>query len=621
MALDAFKLSLIEFEGERESTDQLFLKQAKISYARLNQLIGGIYFQQENFHQAVKHLEVALSYSKVFPTLHVVLERALIHCYKNLLRQELKPGHKYDQTRKLTRCALDLVLTSGVNKIHSNAALSKLLKEAFGMSDDGQNEGLLIEWPDFKDSEPPFEYTFTFPDQTYAIEGDVIKATLRVRSNLSLPIKLHDLTLSSPLSRNLVKIELENDSGCVLTTGDTKEISANVTLQSNLSKTVDTKLVELQSLKGEKPKTAGLTSLGGGIYTDKKNRKKIARGGLCVGCTALNIKFSLLNAEKSSFVTLKLPNSHRGTSLHRLNTKRSIIEEDNYIYSAWSRPTAFPLSSGPRCLRVVCPQPDLKIEDVTTSLTNGRLIEGTVNRILLKLNAGPNENCRKIKLSVICSSTVEEGLSKSSSLLDREESTDGVNQVNSRQPILVEPCDDIHISKSLPTGWRMNSENNGQGARDKWFDVQETLNGGSSTYAYFDLFRELPEYQDGANGRCRTNFLVTVKYNQMRKSQCEASRDGDVVVQEYRGTASWCSPMKAKISFSPATRKMTPSGIRHKGNLVSTGISAIPGKDSIALKSGRIAFMKCTIEAAEASNHLEMRLVAAKFEVRTQFDF
>lgn len=614
LALEAFKLASTEFEKEVESTSQVVLKKVNISYARLNQLIGGIYLKQRKFEDAIKHLELALSYSKTFPTISVILEKALIHCFKNLLTQELKFGNKEDQIKNFSTSTLNLVLTSGVSKILSNPAISDLFKDVFEVSSNGPNKHILIEWPGCKDAEQPFEYSFTFPDQTYAIEGDVVKATLQLRSNVSFPIKLLALTASSPLDTNLVKIELENEINCVLRTGETKEVSAMVTLQSNLSKVVDKKLVELQSVKGEKPKTAGLTSLGGGIYSDKKNRKKFTRGGLCIGCTVLNVRFSLPTYEEKMFVTIKLLNSHCGSNRPISNVKRAAIEEDNYIYSAWSRPTAFPLTFGPRCLRVVCPQPNLEITDVTTSLTNGRLMEGTVNRILLKLRAGPNEHCKNVKLSVICSSSLEEGLPNSSSLLDMEHSTEDAKDFSARQPILVEPCGNDHTSINLPSGWRMNNKNNGQGARDNWFSVQDTLYGGSSTYAYFDLFRKLPEYEGNRYGRCRTNFLVTVTYSQIRKTQCDASRHGDIVVQEYRGTAIWCSPMKAKVSFSPATRKMIPSGIRHKGNLVSTGISAIPTKDSVGLKSGSIAFMKCTIEAAELSKHIEVHLAAAKFE-------
>ena len=180
--------------------------------------------------------------------------------------------------------------------------------------------------------------------------------------------------------------------------------------------------------------------------------------------------------------------------------------------------------------------------------------------------------------------------------------------------MFTQTCQEKSIDISR-TSESTRDEGQGQGARDDWIDVQDTLVGGSSTFAFFDLFRALPEYETHSNETCRTNFLVTVSYNQVRSSQCEASRDGDLVVQEYRGSAIWCSPMKANISFADTSKKTIPCGIRHRGNLVSKGDNVIVGQDSIALRSGSIACMKCSVEALEPSNHLVVSLKAAKFEV------
>ncbi len=525
---------------------------------------------------------------------------------------------KNEKIQKLASSSLDLVLNTSIKNILSTPTLSQLFDEAFGISNIEHSDDLFIEWPECKDEEQPFLFALTFPNQTYATEGDIVSATLHLLSNLSTSVKVNHLSVSSPFNSNLVKFELQNDFPWILIPGIIKQIPVKVILQSNLSTFVDTKLSELQSIKGEKTKTAGLTSIGGGIYSDTKERKKISKGGLSVGCTALKIKISSPKVKNASSVTLNISNLHHGTSPYRLNTKRITTEVDNYVYSAWSRPTVLPLSSGPRCLRVVCPQPNFEIIDLTTSSTNGRLMEGTVNRIMLKLRAGHLEDCRNVKLSVVCSSILEDDPSKSSSLLDKEQqSSEDVNQLGSRQPLILEQgkFDATKSRPSIPLGWKANSFNNGQGARDNWIHIEDVLNMGSSTYAHFDLFRPLPEYDYKTTKRCRTNFLVTVSYKQVRSSQCEASRGGDLVVQEYRGSAVWCPPMTASISFCPATKKLIPSGMRHVGNVVSIEKSHVPVQDSIAIKSGSIAFMKCTIEAAEAANHLEVQLKSVKFEV------
>ena len=86
-----------------------------------------------------------------------------------------------------------------------------------------------------------------------------------------------------------------------------------------------------------------------------------------------------------------------------------------------------------------------------------------------------------------------------------------------------------------------------------------------------------------------------------------------MVVQDYRGSTIWCSSIKADVSFLPASR--IPSGIRHKGNSILMGMSILPPKDATALRSGSIAYMKCNVEAADASNYPEVCLTGAKFEV------
>ena len=122
-------------------------------------------------------------------------------------------------------------------------------------------------------------------------------------------------------------------------------------------------------------------------------------------------------------------------------------------------------------------------------------------------------------------------------------------------------------SKNLPVGWTVNKRNSGRGSRDDWKPIVDTLNGGSSTYAFFDLFRPISEYKEKDDNRCKTNFLVTIAYNQVRPNQSNASKGGDIVMQEYRGSAVWCSPISTDISFLPTTKKILPSGNRHPSNV------------------------------------------------------
>ena len=86
--------------------------------------------------------------------------------------------------------------------------------------------------------------------------------------------------------------------------------------------------------------------------------------------------------------------------------KRTPFEENNYVESAWARPAYVPLVQGPRCLRVLGPMAHMIVTNLTDALVNGKALEGTVNRILLKLEAGAGECCRDITYKVTCATTV-----------------------------------------------------------------------------------------------------------------------------------------------------------------------------------------------------------------------
>lgn len=117
--------------------------------------------------------------------------------------------------------------------------------------------------------------------------------------------------------------------------------------------------------------------------------------------------------ENSRSVFLTVGDRVRASSAHvDPSKKKTPVEEENYIMSTWERPRFHPLSLGPRCIRVHGPIPGVTITDMTSAETRRKVMEGTVNRILLRVRAGPGESCRDLKFSVKCSSVMaltEEG--------------------------------------------------------------------------------------------------------------------------------------------------------------------------------------------------------------------
>ena len=86
-----------------------------------------------------------------------------------------------------------------------------------------------------------------------------------------------------------------------------------------------------------------------------------------------------------------------------------VADEESYVESTWIRPHHHPTSYGPRVLRILSPIPLSNVIDVTSSLTNGNLIEGVVNRIVLKLQAGQFEYCYNVQCRILCKHTFTDG--------------------------------------------------------------------------------------------------------------------------------------------------------------------------------------------------------------------
>ena len=108
-------------------------------------------------------------------------------------------------------------------------------------------------------------------------------------------------------------------------------------------------------------------------------------------CDGLRLVFYPVHAEKTSAekVTLIELTIQKRKPRTAANIKRTPFEKEKYIVSAWSRPQYLPLSRGPPSLRVLGPMLQLVVTNLTEEVTNGKAIEGTVNRLLFRLQAGP----------------------------------------------------------------------------------------------------------------------------------------------------------------------------------------------------------------------------------------
>ena len=320
------------------------------------------------------------------------------------------------------------------------------------------------------------------------------------------------------------------------------------------------------------------------------------------------------------------------------NVKRAPFEEDNYLASAWSKPLHLPLPSGPRCLRVQGPSSGMEITNLTNSVSDGRAIEGTVNRICLKLQAGNEEVCSEIKFKVTCSTTIvmEDGTTKT---LSAEESTEGntipMKNAGSRTPVLVAVSPQSKSTSStdygfdIPVGWEQVG-GSGQEDDDSFKPHTQSLACGETTYAFFELYRPTALTPGGAvpASICQTDFEVTVSYRQERegkerdsineKKGTDDSIISEVVAQKFSGSVLWTPPIVA--SFQRGSRNSTPSGSRHPSNLTDDDRPSDTSVfTEIPVVDGETVSIRSTLEANPILDGVGFEVGPIRFEVSLFF--
>lgn len=410
------------------------------------------------------------------------------------------------------------------------------------------------------------------------------------------------------------------------------------------------------------------------VYGDMESRGGKSQWSLkCLGgkplrCDGLRLLFypvhsAAVSEGENTIVELTIEKKSTRTET---NIKRTPFEEDNYIASAWKRPQHIPWTSGPRCLRVLSPMADVIVTNLTEPYTNGKVLEGTVNRVLLRLKAGLLENCLDVKFKVNSSSFLVSAQGKTRRLVDVDQiqdSDDSGKQVSkenprARTPILVTRDDSAKgqatvFGYNIPAGWTIVDEKQ-ESSDQSYVPIVSTLKSGESTYAYFDVYRPLPfitrmdgVLQAGENKEdsefdqdvCQTDIEVSISYRQerptaktkapirrrtrkkpgedMQHEQAEEEEKSDLVNLDHSTRVLWVSPISAV--FSPGLKDTHPCGNRHpSNNLPDTGNmkthDALTQTEMVILDGERVS-TKCTLEAAASVDGLGADIDEIRFKV------
>lgn len=397
-------------------------------------------------------------------------------------------------------------------------------------------------------------------------------------------------------------------------------------------------------------------------------------GGKPLLCDGIHIVFYPVQAEASSsgseavtFIELTIEKKSSRTAA---NIKRTPFEEENYIASAWSRPSNLPLSRGPRSIRVLAPHAQLIVTNITEEITKGKALEGTINRILFKLQAGSHERCFDVNISVTCFSVLVTPNGATIRLVSKqalEAETENSYDMETpcfRTPTIVSlsgttgsETNSSGYGYDLPKGW--SSAGSGQGYNYK---CPDPIKEGEACFVPLDLFRpatvnsshteflasdeSIPIEELADFCLCKTDFYMTITYKQERLSAvkqkivrrsvrrrpqvttkvnvdsdqdqkdslegCEIQSEEsgfDEVSLERAGTLFWASPLTATF------RQETRSGNISANTIQSNRVDGSNSGDELVLYDGESTTAHCTLQLDPSMEGLETEMVSVRFEV------
>lgn len=552
---------------------------------------------------AIKHLHQALGQVMGWPSLEAGIAKALIKSY-SFIEEE-----RWEKDEAIIANSLSFLFRPDIFRFLDPSDVKTLLDRLF--SGKATTSDYFLPWPD--EVKAPLAFSLTFlEDACYAIAGDKVTACLSVTSRCPFPLIIKSLEISfkSPGvdSTKMVPLSVIKDA-IELQPKKTNLLRVIVSLPSSISS--DSQLATGGGISGavllrsSKTKTAGLTRNGGAIVTAQQNAgssqpnqaHKIGRSLSCQEisvCLTPGFDDKSLSLSKTAVKLIftssyqefpaRIPSNILGTS----KVSKNQSDQDNYVMAAWSRRFCVPFYHGPSSLRVHSPTSNLQVVDLTAFETNSKAIDGTVNRIYLRLKAGETELCENISFKIVSLQST----SLPAALIVVEDHL---------QTLPGARC------KSVPTGWRQHDP-------DEAVDVCRELKPGSDILVVFDLFRPLSstsyKYPNASLLEpCETSYELQFTYFQhrcklLRNGQFDtcktASSKGDKVIYSHSSTLQWSSPLRAQFTLETGDKSF-PRGNSLSNILFSSltnSSSEIEGMESVAA-DGEAVTVRCTLDSIQ----------------------
>jgi hypothetical protein len=622
------------------------------SGARLHYLAGGALLGLNRHSEATPHLEKAVKLCEGWNYLESLIRRLLVECY---VKENLDYGEigSVDESSREARTSF-LLDTYFNTKLRYNDMI-RAVEKIKGLNRLSGDECIQWNRDCINETDPtlPFSFTLTFPNYTHATAGNKVKASVWLRSNMDYTVNVNRLSILSffgPLP--IPSLDLSSAKhGLTIQPNETVELNTELTLPVDLNQNgIDGKTGNASDVKNARPRTSGITAAAGtrfaleNEYVSKSGARSWSLrclGGKPLRCEGINMVFHPVNTitdtsatsdENKNRIELTIKVKERKM---QANTKRTTFEESNYISSAWKRPLSLPMSRGPRYLRLLPPSANMIVTNFTKETTNGKALEGTINRIVLKLKAAENETCANVMIRVNCSSvlTTNNGKKNRISVKDDDVSTENEDVEDKknprvRTPVLVKQDASSRTLATdfgyiLPDGWALDGD--GQDGNDEYTMVVPMLKAGATTYAYFDLYRPTSEpiriegreeditkeMIESDNYNCQTKVNLSIRYDPKKIGDDTAPEINDHVLLDHNATVIWSSPIS--IAFSSNSRDAYPSGNRHPSNSVAMKTPYDTPEKELILIDNEQMLTKGVIEAAASLDGLNVEIDRVRF--------
>lgn len=671
IALDVVSRGIQLFENEmiREkrgfhAEDDFMERSASRMGARLYYIAGGILLGMDRYEEAITHLEEAAKFCHQWYELQLAVRRLMIVCFRNGARPTNKRS-KGNET--LASMILDSYFNAEMSPDDLRTALTHFVSSTGEESLKWYHEAKADD-----DDNLPFSFRVSFPKCLFSTVGDSAEANVSLKSNLDYAIYIKSVALKSLAGTLLIpkmdllraKNALEGSEGQGIIVPKKGEIE--ITTLLHLPKNLEGIAVDESGNGGEilatagkgsfaksaRPRSAGITAAGGARFLSEDS---ISRGdgqsqgwdlrflgGKPLRCDGINVEFYPLQAERvagvsDSITPIELTIERQKEKTHA-NIKRTPFEEENYIASAWSASLGDTMPPGPRSLRVLIPRAGLSVQNLTDPLTDGHALEGTINRVLLKLVAGSKEKCHDIKIKIAIFSVFVTQEGKTVRIVHDKTSQGSVEDcVFSDDPIVRAPVllrqssdeDSTPVSSEVLGGWSLCED-----GTEFTMDSQISLDKGESLYVPIHLYRRATYRRgdrihgdkvfdfDPIDCLCRTDYYVNITYRQERASKPKKkpqrvgrqrprmsskravsdatmdsevelelphlsnndtdSKDPDIVTTEYSGNVIWSHPVFCEFAEGAGNRSLLNEvDPDENGNINSTKIritkeSAVP---------------------------------------------